>query len=102
SFRFSNMYLANGRNDCVRHFLRTDHDVMLFIDSDIAFPVESARLVLKEVTPETPVVCGWYRGLLEDGTTVPVVYHLDTDSHEFFQITEQELRDTEGPVIEVG
>jgi GT2 family glycosyltransferase len=100
TFRFCNMYLANGRNDCVRHFLKTDHDVMLFLDSDVAPTVEAFKLVLKEVSRDNPVVCGWYRGLLEDGTTVPVIYSLK--DQEFFQVTEADLLEAEGPVVRVG
>jgi hypothetical protein len=106
-----NMYLTNGRNDIVRHLLTTDHDTLLMVDDDIGFTPEAAGQVLSHVTPEMPVVCGWYRGILEDNTFVPIVYELRKDEDDepaFFQVSEDQMaihpseHHNGDPLIQVG
>lgn len=76
-------YLDCARNNQVAEFMGSDHEILLFVDSDMRPSVSDAVAVLSSCTPDTPVVGGLYLNPAEDGFARPVIY--DLDEHGFIQ-----------------
>lgn len=79
----SGPYLDDGRNKAVERALdRTDADIFLFVDSDVAFTPNDIRLLMSHDFDAHPVIAGSYRNLFATGWS-PVVYthrSLDPDT----------------------
>jgi len=114
----SGPYLDMGRNECVKKFYAQPDtsDVLLFVDTDIAFTAEDINAVVDamvEVHDETgvwPVVGGLYMGVVAGGKHRNLIAyelrHDDDNVNRFYPITldELEAHDAEHPdsLFEVG
>lgn len=54
-------YLHNNRNRCVRGFLETGADVLLFVDSDMRATPQDFLTVIHSCRPDSPVIGAMYR-----------------------------------------
>lgn len=68
-------YLDTERNVVVNRFMGCDADVLVFIDSDIAFAPDDVYRLVDLCTPDTPVVGGWYDNHFPDHGTRPVAFN---------------------------
>lgn len=63
------LYIDHSRNTCVKTFLETDADVLVFIDADLKF---DNNAILKLINHDKDIVCGAYR-YKKDDVDYPVV-----------------------------
>lgn len=100
-------YLDDSRNHVVDAFLaQSDCDILLFIDSDIAWTPDQVTEIADKIHPESsPVVGGlYYSGFGRDGIGfAPVVYnwgtHPETNQPFMRQLAPDEI--TDEPLIKV-
>lgn len=67
--------VSKGRNALVEHFLKTDGDYLLMLDSDMVFRYDCVKRLVEH---ELPIVSGMYMQPNPDGTTFPCMYRHTT------------------------
>lgn len=97
-------YLDDGRNQIVERFLnKTDAEILLFVDDDIAFTLDDVRAVVEAVDDEHPIVGGAYYSPQAD-KFFTVAYEDRDDNGIFTAIKTSEVLAGSGlrPVLAIG
>lgn len=81
-------YLDVGRNYVVEKFMGTDLDVLLFVDSDEEFLPEQAHEIVAKVSPQRPVIGGYYVNHFAEFGVRPVAlnWNMDGKAAQMFPI----------------
>lgn len=94
-------YLDVGRNFVVERFLKSDAEVLLFVDSDMEFTPEQAHRVVASVSEEQPIIGGLYTNWFAEHGVRPVALNWNLDA-EVAQMHPIDMPAEGDGLVEVG